>query len=116
MAHKLRDVRKALGLTIEDLADLSGVAKATIRSIENGTSEYKINQQTAQLIAEALSVKVRELFLPIELSHLGRPPATGQPISISRVDQHEQTCSNCFMHVRPINGKCPQCEHKMDQE
>ena len=63
---KLKEIRKAKGLTLQELADKSGVKIETIRSLEyeiNNPNNAKIS--TLIKIAKALKCKVRD-FYPCE--------------------------------------------------
>lgn len=63
---KLKEIRKAKGLTLQELADKSGVKIETIRSLEyeiNNPSNAKIS--TLIKLAKALKCKVRD-FYPCE--------------------------------------------------
>ena len=124
--HRVQTLREANGLTITDLAELSGVYHGTISKIENGTSPYKTNWTVAERLADALYVKVSDLFLAIELSHLGRHAATGsngdvtlmretivieQRVTITReivTGRGEAYCRSCFLVV-PSTSHCTQC-------
>ena len=108
MAHKLRQIRKDLGLSIKDLSELSGIATCTIGTIERETSQYKTQFEVAILLADALDVNVYDIFEPIELSHLGRPPCTGVSITVTTVIKIEL----CEVHnlVLATNGTCAFCQ------
>ena len=80
LSHELRHVRSGLGLTVKELSELSGISIGTIYRIESGDKTYKINDQTARAIADALYLQMLDVFKGDELSHLGRPPMTGKPI------------------------------------
>ena len=54
--HKIAIRRKELGLSVADVAILSGVAQGTISSIERGGRIYKINFATAKALAYGLEV------------------------------------------------------------
>jgi transcriptional regulator with XRE-family HTH domain len=63
---KLKEIRKAKGLTLQELADKSGVKIETIRSLEyeiNNPNNAKIS--TLIKLAKALKCKVRD-FYPCE--------------------------------------------------
>lgn len=51
----LRDMRKSLGLSVEDLARISGLSKSGIRQIEQGRSR-NVRIDTVQMICDALGV------------------------------------------------------------
>ncbi len=58
--YRLYELRSAAGLTITQLADLSGVSKSQINHIENGKGNPTV--MTICLLAEALNVEPSELF------------------------------------------------------
>lgn len=97
-------------MTVAELAEKSGISKSTINRIENDESDSGTNRQTAEAIAEALRTKMMEIFHPHELSHKGRPPHTGRPITpqptTSRPDS--PICTSCKLEL-PRTGVCDNC-------
>lgn len=63
MSHhfKIADLRKKKGMTQEELAEKSGVSRATICSIENGKNKG-VSASTLTKLAEALGVKTEKIF------------------------------------------------------
>ncbi|MGX7013982.1 helix-turn-helix domain-containing protein [Vagococcus silagei] len=59
MGKNLRDLRKNKGLTMEQLANLSGVSGITISNLENGRSNPTIN--VLWKLAEALDITLTQL-------------------------------------------------------
>ena len=121
--HRLQIIREDAGLTRGELAELAEVAAQTIGRIENGSSPYKTQESVAHQLAAALYVKVSDIFHPTELSHLGRPAATGTPISttltftrtetfIVQVTSGHVQCPNCHMMVPP-REVCLDCERPL---
>lgn len=108
--HRLFYVREALDLSVQDLAELSGISASAIYRIENNQSDYLINKGTAAALADALSMRVNQIFDPsTELSHRGRPPHTGVPIEPG--EGHHPggpVCPNCHTEV-PRTGVCDNC-------
>lgn len=51
----LREMRKSLGLSVENLARISGLSKSGIRQIEQGRSR-NVRIDTVQMICDALGV------------------------------------------------------------
>jgi DNA-binding XRE family transcriptional regulator len=86
MSHKLCEVREHQGMTVAELAILTGLSKSVIYRIENDNSGFKINDSTALALATAVGMTVESLFQPQELSDQGRPPFTGRPIQASGYD------------------------------
>jgi transcriptional regulator with XRE-family HTH domain len=60
--HKLRQVRRALRWTQQDLADRSGVQRSTVSKIESGRRR-NLRTSTLQSLARALGVTADELLL-----------------------------------------------------
>lgn len=58
--NNLKEVRKQNNLTQKELADLVGVSRNTISSIETG--QYNPNAKLALILAIALDVKFENLF------------------------------------------------------
>lgn len=110
--HKLRHYRELYELSIEDLSILSDVSTTAIRRIEGGKgiNPYKTHRGVATALASALDVSVDQLFDQTELSHLGRPPHTGTPLtSSSAIDERrEALCSTCYLVMRRGLG-CAMC-------
>lgn len=60
MRNKIRERRKELGLSQEELAKKCGVSRQTINAIEN--NKYDPTLSLAFSLARELSIKVDELF------------------------------------------------------
>ncbi|GGK06446.1 helix-turn-helix domain-containing protein [Pseudomonas matsuisoli] len=60
MSIRLKLLRKKLGVTLEQLADTSGLTKSYISKVERGLSTPSV--AAALKLAKALNVKVEELF------------------------------------------------------
>jgi putative transcriptional regulator len=58
--NRVREIRSSLGMTQEQLALLTGIARQSIISIER--ERYLPNIETALLISRSLKVLVDELF------------------------------------------------------
>ncbi len=107
--HKLRHWRESYGLTVADLSELSDISVDVIHRIESGHNPYKVNETTAQALANALYLQVEDLFDKSELSHLGRPPHTGKPIgTFQLIKEHEMLCDGCNLVVPKAVG-CQEC-------
>ena len=126
--HKLKRLRKDVGFSIAELAEVSGLSESTIRGIEEGTSQYRTNIGVAMILADLFDCKVEDIFDSTEVSHLGRPPLTGVPIGrmVKTVEitvtangqsetlklTHElegELCNKCWL-VMPLTGACPFCD------
>lgn len=63
MGYRIKEVREALSMTQEELAEKSGVSRGTISALENGTTRTTTTK-TLVLIASALNTTVDRIFLP----------------------------------------------------
>jgi len=64
LGERLKGMRKEKRLTLDKLADISGVAKATLSRIENGVTTGNLN--THFKICEALGVNIGDLYRGLE--------------------------------------------------
>ena len=64
MQNKIRDLRKALGLSQEELAQRCKVSRQTINAIEN--NKYDPTRALAFHLAQVLETTVDALFQPVE--------------------------------------------------
>ena len=60
LKNKLKEVRKEKNISQQDLADLVGVSRNTISSLETG--QYEPTAKLALVLAVALDMKFEELF------------------------------------------------------
>ena len=63
MEYKIKELREKRKLSQAELAELSGVSRATIIRLEN-TEEVVINTGTLEKLANVLNVSIKSLFLP----------------------------------------------------
>ena len=61
MKKRVKEFREKLGLTQEELAEMSGVSRATISGFENESIEITTNT-TMDRIAKALGKKTKTVF------------------------------------------------------
>jgi len=61
--YKIKEARISRHMTQEELAEKSGISRATISSLENGNSRTT-TVDTLVKLAGALGVAVSEVFLP----------------------------------------------------
>lgn len=61
MKNRVKEFREKLGLTQEELAEISGVSRTTISGFENESIEITTNT-TMDRIAEALGKKTKTVF------------------------------------------------------
>jgi len=62
LAASLRARRKALGISQEELADLAGLHRTYVGSIERG--ERNVSIDNIERLADALHLDVADLFVP----------------------------------------------------
>jgi putative transcriptional regulator len=62
MENNIRELRKAKGISQEELAKFCGVSRQTINAIEN--NKYDPTLKLAFQLANTLGVTVDELFIP----------------------------------------------------
>ena len=62
MAYKIKEIREKKRMSQAELAEISGVSRATIIRIESA-DDVVINTKTLEKLATALNVSVRTLFL-----------------------------------------------------
>ena len=62
MGNNIRKIRKERGMTIEQLADLSGLSKVYIYHLENGTRKNP-SYEVMRKISIGLSRTIEEVFL-----------------------------------------------------
>lgn len=60
LASRLKEARTAAGLTQADLADLAGVSRKTVNTVENGV--FVPSTLLALSLAKALGTTVEDLF------------------------------------------------------
>lgn len=117
--YTLKEARQVHGLSRQDLSVLSGIAALTIYNIEKeGVS--KTHDGVAMALADALGLEVWEINWPRGLTHLGRPPKTGKPLTVRRTvtvtisEEVQITASGvpiCARHfiALPATGICDDC-------
>lgn len=62
MEYKVKEIRKEKGMTQEQLAEKSGVARGIIVRLESGKG-FSTSMKTLAKIATALDCKVSDIFL-----------------------------------------------------
>ncbi len=61
-AKRIRQIREGKGLSQEALADIAGLHRTYISSIERGEKNFTVD--SLERVAEALDVDIREFFIP----------------------------------------------------
>ena len=61
MGYRIRELREAMKMTQEELADKSGVSRGTISALENG-SMRNTTSKTLLKLAQALNTSVDRFF------------------------------------------------------
>ena len=99
LATKLRVLRAERGLTVRQVAELSGVAKETISQVERG--ERHPYDRTVAKLAHVYDVPVDELLEEPALAGKAKAPDTGQPLpSPGTVVEFEQKLERVLAPAR----------------
>lgn len=61
MGYKIKEARVAKGMSQEELAEKSGICRATISALENGTERYVMSNTLVRL-AKALDTTIGKIF------------------------------------------------------
>ena len=61
MGYKIKEARVAKGLSQEELAEKSGICRATISALENGPERYVMSNTLVRL-AKALDTTIDKIF------------------------------------------------------
>jgi transcriptional regulator with XRE-family HTH domain len=99
LAEEVRLHRKQLGLSLEQLAELSGVSRSMISKIER--AEAVPSTTILSRLAEALGVTFSRLMAPAEEQEILHIPASRQPILR---DEHSGFRRRCISPVLPGRG------------
>lgn len=97
-------------MSVPKLAEKTNLAASTIYKIENMSTPYKTHIEVAGLIAEALDCKVHDIFVREELSHVGRPPLTGDKTTVTTIVTIEQKFCGIHFIELPKCGTCSFCQ------
>jgi transcriptional regulator with XRE-family HTH domain len=92
IAQRAREYRAQLGLTVEQLAERSGISKGMLSKIENAQTSPSL--RTLVKLAAAISVPLTSLFRGLEEEHDALVVRAGQGVEIvrkgTRVGHHYQ--------------------------
>lgn len=109
MVHNLQEARESRNLSVEALAQLSGVSTRTILKQERGYTAYGVNVATAQQLTEALGYSdTHAIMWPHGVSNFGRAPGPLGATSGSRSSRsliQTSVCGGCFQ-VKSLMGTC----------
>lgn len=61
MGYKIKELREKLNMTQEELAEKSGISRATISMLENDVTK-EVMTSTLRALADALETNVTDLF------------------------------------------------------
>lgn len=78
MGFKIKEVRKSLKMSQEELAEKSGVSRGTIVALEAGT-ERVTTTKTLVALAAAMNVSIDQIFLPMMFNQLNARRTTWTP-------------------------------------
>ncbi|MHB9878278.1 helix-turn-helix domain-containing protein [Pacificimonas sp. ICDLI1SI03] len=100
--NRIREVRLALGLTLEQLAEKTGMHMQTLHRLETGGSELKMSH--ARQIAEALEMAPVDLLSPAD-----NPNGPRSPDEVRLLRRYRQmdgrTRSNLLVIAENIDGQ-----------
>lgn len=92
IGEKIREIRKARGLTQKELGEKAGIAEPTIRRYELGKLNPKI--ETVKKIADALGVDAWNLSDPMFIGQGGAPHLTAGPNAADETRAYIQQMEN----------------------
>ncbi len=93
LGTKLRKLRRDGGMTLQDVASMTGYSKALISRIENDSVSPSINSLVK--IASALKIELHELFASIE----GK-----SPLVVRKKDRISRTLSGGMVQAESLSG------------
>ncbi|MBI3889399.1 helix-turn-helix transcriptional regulator [Candidatus Saccharibacteria bacterium] len=99
----LKEIRAERDLSVEDLSDLSHLSKSTIYNVERG--DHCPSESTLWVLAEALDIKVTDIYSPKGSTNLGKPAQScgrTNPNSQKRYGEH---CTQCN-ETKSLSGTC----------
>lgn len=109
MVFNLQEARESRNMSVEALAQLSGVSVKTILKQERGYTDYGVNVATAQQLTEALGYSdTHAIMWRHGVSNFGRPPGPLGATSFggsSRSIMQTGVCGACFQ-VKSVTGAC----------
>jgi transcriptional regulator with XRE-family HTH domain/quercetin dioxygenase-like cupin family protein len=82
IAQRVREFRNQLGLTVEQLAERSGISKGMVSKVENAQASPSLG--TLVKLAAAVSVPLTALFRGLEEEHDALVVRAGQGVEIAR--------------------------------
>ena len=95
LGEKLKQLRKEKDLTLDKLAELSGVAKATLSRIENGVTTGNLN--THLKICEALRVNLGVLYKGLENAEEKVSTFDGKNLEETQVFNYDEKVSSIIL-------------------
>jgi transcriptional regulator with XRE-family HTH domain len=111
LATRLRVLRAERGLTVRQVAELSGVAKETISQVERG--ERHPYDRTLAKLAHAYDVPVEELLQEPALAGKAEAPDTGQaPTPTRAVEESEQALARV---LEPARAEALRDQHALNR-
>ena len=103
MGRRLRALREARGISLNDLARVAGVGKATVSGLENGTRNPTL--ETMYAIAAALGVPMSSLTLdPGAPAHTATAVRGAAVVSTLLEVFHEPAATYEFYRIRVLPG------------
>jgi transcriptional regulator with XRE-family HTH domain len=87
LGSRVRDLRRARGLTQRELAERAGVSRQLVGAVEAGRHLPRVDAAVA--LARVLDVAVEDLLRPVPPAVIGvlAPPREGEPVRVGRVGE-----------------------------
>lgn len=103
LGEKLKVFRKEKRLTLDKLADISGVAKATLSRIENGVTAGNLN--THLKICEALRVNLGDLYKGLDTADEKVAAFDNKNITEAEVFKYDEKVSSIILNKHAKRNK-----------
>lgn len=110
MGFKIKEVRKSLKMSQEELAEKSGVSRGTIVALEAGT-ERVTTTKTLVALAAAMNVSIDQIFLPMMFNRLNARRTTWTPQFTSTWTKYRRRSQSesaaCFSDSTSASSRTP---------
>lgn len=103
LGEKLKLLRKEKSFTLDKLASLSGIAKATLSRIENGVTTGNLN--THLKICEALRVNLGDLYKGLEKQNERITAFDNKSIEKAEVFNYDEKISSIILNKHSTKNK-----------
>ena len=102
IGREVRDLRKARGMTVADLADVTGLSVGMLSKIENGVTSASLT--TLQALSTALSAPVTAFFRRFEEAREAVHMRAGEAVEIERAGTRAGHHYNLLGHLGGNNS------------